>query len=159
MKIFLRWWLLFCLTGVGLLVGGMMGFFSYVADVDVTRISFIILGVLAAASIFVGRLSYLGAKRNMVFEKHLQFCWFTAEFLLGLGMIGTLVGFLILLQAAFGGQLDVSNTAATQRVLASMATGFATSGVTTLIGLSASLLLKAQLVNLEYFLNDADTVA
>lgn len=149
MKTFLHWWLIFCLSVFGLIVAALFGGIKYVANADATKISFIIVAAYMLASGFIGKLTH-DSKKSIEFVKHLPFCWFTTELMLGLGMIGTLIGFLLLLQVAFGSQIDLSNAASTQKILSSMAVGFATSGLTTLIGLGASLLLKIQLVNLEY---------
>lgn len=156
MAALLRWWFLVCLTAAGAAVAGTMGLFHYTWAVDATKLSFAILGIFTAVTIFVGLLTFHARNGDQLFAKHLSFAWFTSEVLLGLGMTGTLIGFLILLQAAFGGQLDLSSPAAAQKVLASMAVGFATAGVTTLYGLVTSLLLKAQLINLEYLLDEEE---
>ena len=63
-------------------------------------------------------------------------------------MIGTVSGFIIVLNSAFG-SIDVSNIATLQKALSSMATGMSTALWTTLTGLVCSLSLKIQLVNLE----------
>ena len=68
-------------------------------------------------------------------------------------MIGTVIGFLLMLGTAFT-NLDVSNSAALQDALASMAVGMSTALYTTLIGLVSSLILKVQLVNLEVALEE-----
>ena len=74
--------------------------------------------------------------------------WFIAESLLGLGMIGTVTGFLLMLGNAFE-NIDVSNTETLQNALTQMALGMSTALYTTLIGLICSLILKIQLVNYE----------
>jgi hypothetical protein len=148
-----RWWFIACLTAAGLVVAGVFGAYQYIWAVDATKLSFVTLAVFAFATVFIGLLTWRARDGDQGFARHLAAAWFTSEFLMGLGMLGTLFGFLLLLQAAFGGQLDLSSAAAAQKVLASMATGFATAGVTTLVGLACSLLLKAQLINLEYQLD------
>jgi len=50
--------------------------------------------------------------------------------------------------------MDLTNTIAMQKTLGVMGAGFATAGLTTLVGLCCSLLLKLQLVNLEYLLEE-----
>ena len=137
---------------LGAAVAWGFGAIEYIAHADATRLSFVILIAYVFGSIFVGRLTYTARTGDQEFCNHLPACWFISELMLGLGMIGTLVGFLILLQSAFGGQLDLSSAESAQRVLASMAVGFATAGLTTLVGLGASLLIKMQLINLEYLM-------
>ena len=65
---------------------------------------------------------------------------------MGLGMTGTVLGFLIMLNDAFTGNM------AAQEVMQRAAPGLATICVTTAVGLVCSMLAKAQLVNLDYLL-------
>ena len=68
--------------------------------------------------------------------------------MLSLGMVGTLIGFIVVLSSAFG-SIDVANPAELKQVIASLATGMGTALVTTLVGLVHSIVLKVQLVQLE----------
>ena len=108
---------------------------------DATKISFIILTVFVFSSAWVGKITYDGQGNQNV-------GWFIAESLLGLGMIGTVTGFLLMLGSAFE-NIDVSNTETLQNALTQMALGMSTALYTTLIGLICSLILKIQLVNYE----------
>jgi biopolymer transport protein ExbB/TolQ len=74
--------------------------------------------------------------------------WFIAETCLGLGMVGTITGFLLMLSTTFS-NIDVSDVATLQQALADMALGMSTALYTTLIGLISSILIKIQLINLE----------
>jgi hypothetical protein len=133
---------------------GFLGFFPYLWRSDVTKLSFIALGIFTVMNVFVGLLCAHSRDGDQHFVKHLPFCWFMSEFLMGIGMAGTLIGFLVLLNSAFGGTINLADAVATQKILSSMAVGFATAGLTTLVGLSTSLLLKLQLTNLEYALDE-----
>lgn len=154
MNTLLRWWLIFCCTMFGLITAGFFDFYQYLWRVDATRLSFFTLGLFAVTTTFIGMLTYHARYGDQLFTRHLPLCWFLSELMMGLGMMGTLIGFLLLLQAAFGGQVNLADAVGTQKMLSSMAVGFATAGVTTLVGLGASLLVKLQLVNLEYLLED-----
>ena len=154
MNTLLRWWLLFCCTTFGLVTIGFFNFYSYLWAVDPTRLGFITLGLFLVVTIFIGMLTYHARHGDQLFAMHLPLCWYMTELMMGLGMMGTLVGFLLLLQAAFGGQINLADAVGTQKMLSSMAVGFATAGVTTLVGLGSSLLTKLQLVNLEYLLEE-----
>lgn len=154
MVTFLRWWFIVCFSAFGLVVAAGFGFFPYLWQSDATKLSFVALTLFVGTSAFIGLLTYSAIDGDQLFAKHLSMCWYLAEMLLGIGMIGTLIGFLILLQGAFGGQLDLTNAESAQKVLSGMAVGFATAGLTTLVGLTTSLILKLQLINLEYQLAD-----
>lgn len=154
MIMFLRWWFIVTLSTCGMVLAGVLGLYRYILQVDATYLSFVSIALFVAMSIFVGYLSWTARHGNQDFTKHLPLCWFSAELMLGFGMMGTLIGFLIMLQGAFGGGLDLTNTSTTQQALTRMALGFATAGITTVVGLACSMLLKAQLINLEYALRD-----
>ena len=138
----LKWWLIFCVTLISFFSASY--FFSlhlHLWESDATKISFIILTVFVFSSAWVGKITYDGQGNQNV-------GWFIAESLLGLGMIGTVTGFLLMLGNAFE-NIDVSNTETLQNALTQMALGMSTALYTTLIGLICSLILKIQLVNYE----------
>ena len=154
---FLRWWVIFWLVVAGFVTAGAFDLHEYIWKVDQTRLSFVIVTIFAVFTVFIGLLTAHARRGDQLFRKHLSLCSYVAtDVCQGLGMIGTLIGFLLLLQTVFSGQVDLANTAATQKVLSNMATGFATAAVTTLVGLACSLALKAQIINLEYLVEDDD---
>ena len=63
-------------------------------------------------------------------------------------MIGTLLGFLMVLTSAFT-DVDTSDVEAMQEVIGQLATGMGTALLTSLVGLISSTLLKVQLVMLD----------
>jgi hypothetical protein len=67
---------------------------------------------------------------------------------MGLGMLGTVIGFLLMLGPAFRG-LDAANVQSMQAALGFMAAGMGVALTTTLVGLACSMLLQLQLVNLD----------
>lgn len=152
MKSLLKWWLIFCLA---LLATGVSGYFDlhntlYVADT--TKLSFLILGLCFITSIWIGRKTYhVGVKDD--YDQSTDVGWFVSESCLALGMIGTVIGFLLMLGTAFS-DLDVTSSEALQAALASMAVGMSTALYTTLIGLVCSLIIKVQLMNLEVALEE-----
>lgn len=146
MIVFLRWWLVFWLSVAGAVAAGFLGFFPYLWRADASYLSWACLALYALMTAFVGQLSHGARRGNQGFAQHLPLCWFAANTLLGLGMIGTLIGFMLLLQSmtGLGANPDV------QKLLQAMMLGFSTAGLTTIVGLACSLLLKLQLINLQY---------
>ena len=103
-------------------------------------------------SIWIGRKTYhVGV--NFDYDQTTDVGWFVSESCLALGMIGTVIGFLLMLGTAFS-DLDVTSSEALQAALASMAVGMSTALYTTLIGLVCSLIIKVQLMNLEVALEE-----
>jgi hypothetical protein len=152
MVVFLRWWLIFWLS-IGAAVGaGVLGFYPYLWHGDASFLSWACLGLYLLMTCFVGQLARQSRKGDQAFRQHLPICWFAANTLLGLGMIGTLVGFMLLLQSLQG----VGANPDMQKVLGLMMVGFSTAGLTTIVGLACSLLLKLQLINLQYLLRDEE---
>ena len=141
MKALLRWWLIFCLS---ILAGGIAIYFNLHTELyqsDQTKISFLILTIFFLTSIWIGVITKLQ-------DRTAEIGWFIAEACLALGMIGTVTGFLLMLNGAFA-DIDLSNPTTIQTSLTKMALGMSTALYTTLTGLICSLALKIQLVNLE----------
>jgi len=143
---FLRWWLMFCLMGVGVVILQKFGLFVDLYNADASKISFGILSIFTAMSGFVGYLTFRRWKTLPVKDTHVNFCWFTASKLTTLGMIGTVIGFIMMLSLTFR-NLNVEDVASVQNAIEFMALGMGTALVTTLVGLICGLLLELQLVN------------
>lgn len=150
MIVFLRWWLIFWLSIAGAVAAGAIGFYPYLWRSDASYLSWVCLGLYALMTIFVGQLTRQARLGWQGFDRHLPLCWFAANTLLGLGMIGTLIGFMMLLQSISG----VGVNPDMQKILGAMMVGFSTAGLTTIVGLACSLLLKLQLINLQYQLDE-----
>ena len=152
MKSLLKWWLIFCLMLLSIAISGYFGLHTTLYGADTTKLSFFILGLCFSTSAWIGIKTYKVSELKD-FSQSTDVGWFVSESCLALGMIGTVIGFLLMLGTAFT-DLDVTNSAALQDALASMAVGMSTALYTTLIGLISSLILKVQLVNLEVALGE-----
>ena len=148
----LKWWLIFCLTllGVGTLV--YFDIHRQIYDADITKLSFLIMSIFFITSIWIGNKTYKLEKFDE-YDQDTSVGWFIAESCLALGMVGTVTGFLLMLGTAFS-NIDVSNSASLQKALEFMAVGMSTALYTTLVGLICSLIIKVQLVNLEVAINE-----
>jgi len=146
----LRWWFLAVAELAGFVALFMTGTVYKLWTVDVTKLSIACLVALVIATGFIGWLT-LQAERRRGKETeellpHADACWFASDVLMGLGMTGTVLGFLVMLNDAFSGSMVA------QDVMLRAAPGLATICVTTAVGLVSSMLVKAQLVNLDYAL-------
>jgi hypothetical protein len=137
---FVIFWIVLVAQGLGVVFSYHMGLFGLLASADVTGISFVIIAVHLLAMIFIGIATLMNhTTSNNVF-------WFISEAQLGLGMIGTLVGFVIMFSTVF---LGITSPEEISMALGFIASGVGTALWTTLAGLVSSLLIKATLVNLE----------
>ena len=152
MKTLLKWWLIFCLTLLGLSTCVYFNIHKDLYAADVTRLSFFIISIFICTSVWIGSKTYkVGIRQD--YDQKSDVGWFISESCLALGMVGTVTGFLIMLGTAFA-NVDVTNAATLQQALSDMATGMSTALWTTLVGLVCSLIIKVQLVNLEVALNE-----
>jgi len=148
----LKWWLIACLTMLGIGICVYFNLHINLYESDITKISYLIIIVFVCTSIWIGNKTYL-VDRLQDYNQRADVGWFIAESCLALGMVGTVTGFLIMLGTAFS-NIDVTNSATLQQALSEMAVGMSTALYTTLIGLVCSLIIKVQLVNLEVALNE-----
>ena len=152
MKSVLKWWLIFCLTLLGLCACVYFNIHKDLYAADVTRLSFLIISIFICTSVWIGTKTYkVGVQQD--YDQKSDVGWFISESCLALGMVGTVTGFLIMLGTAFE-NVDVTHAATLQQALSDMATGMSTALWTTLVGLVSSLIIKVQLVNLEVGLNE-----
>jgi len=124
-----------------ILSGAVTWYFSFVNFLyanDFTKLSFVIIVILFFTTIIIGYKYY---KNNHDFEIE----WFTSEVVISLGMIGTVVGFIFMLYAAFS-ELTVDDPVKLQQSMMLMAKGMGTALLTTLVGLISSVLIKCQLI-------------
>tara|TARA_B100000959_G_C14728731_1_gene520033 strand:- start:164 stop:625 length:462 start_codon:yes stop_codon:yes gene_type:complete len=148
----LKWWLIFCLTLLGCVIGTYFDIHNLIYNADVTKLSFLIILIFFSTSIWIGNKTYK-LEKNDEYSQNTSVGWFIAESCLALGMVGTVTGFLLMLGTAFA-NVDVTNSATLQQALADMAVGMSTALYTTLIGLVCSLIIKVQSVNLEVAINE-----
>jgi hypothetical protein len=152
---FLRWWMMFVLICLGGVASWHFGLLREIADSDFTRISFFIYALFMFYSIFTGHNTKQAAgqkaERKLI-ERRNESAWFVSDILTGLGMIGTVAGFIYMLGNSFT-QLSVGDASSMMAALKQMGAGMATALYTTGVGLVCSILLKIQVFNLDQHLN------
>ena len=137
---FLVYWSFILLQLILAFFAYQFGIFSMIYTSDVTWLSFVILGIHVATSIIIG---YFTFRNKPVDTKPL---WFISETQLSIGMIGTLVGFVILFSTVFS---SIQTPDDVSSALVSIASGVGTALWTTLSGLVSSVFLKIKIVNIE----------
>ena len=142
-KRFMMWWLVVTIQAV--LVGIAVNFsaISFIIENDITYLSFLIISLLVIGTVMIGYITY--KKQN-----NFDYTWFIAESAMTIGMIGTVIGFMLMLGSSFA-NIDPGNIDSMRRVIADMAVGMSTALLTTLTGLVVSLSLKVQIIVSESF--------
>lgn len=140
---FWKWWTVFSLGLISLALGQWyFNLFQLLNIYDATKISFAILAIAVSIS------AVSGSQWRSFKTDSPELPWFASDALLSLGMIGTLIGFLIVLGQAFT-DIDPGNIESMTSAISVLANGMSTALTTTLVGLCTSLWLKLQLVILE----------
>lgn len=158
MKTFLRWLLMVSVMSVGAFVANHYGVFSTLNEADSTYISVAIIGWFVFSSIHCGRTTWkLGSIPKEEVIASIEKYSFAAGAYTTLGMIGTVIGFIMALGAFT--LIDTSNPASIQLVIKQLVAGVGPALYTTLTGLCCALLLRFQTVNLSLALNRHDDSA
>lgn len=142
-----KWYIIFLLNLLLFFMSISFGFLKEVWFADVTKISFIILIIFFIASLKCGFSIYKFEKSGEIHPRDIEFGWFTSEKLLGLGMAGTVIGFIIIMKDFAG--VDVTNSSSIEALIKSLGSGISTALYTTLFGLIGNLSLKLQYFLLE----------
>lgn len=143
----LRWWTMISVQALIFVAIAGFGYLTTIWGGDKSYLSSLIFVIYIVATALVGVWHLTDTPSKNIDEK-LKLGWFTAESLLALGMIGTVIGFLILLSTSFN-SININDPMSLKATLGIMANGMGTSLYTTLAGLVCSLFLKGQLINLE----------
>ena len=142
----LKWWFIFCSSLVGLLATYRLGYLQQLPSVDASYMGLLCLALYAYATLRVGVLTRRASKGQLPSDHDQDLIESHAIQLLELGMVGTLIGFMISLFAIdTGSLLDI---AVSQKTLITMMQGLGTAIITTLLGLVLKLLLTLQILNL-----------
>jgi len=139
-KQFLQWWLVFVLQVIAVGVAYYYDLHMYALSHDQTYLTFVLLFIWAATSLKIGQRTYKQSKSSI--EPY----WYIAETCMSIGMIGTVLGFILMLDGSNLASIDPSNIQSMKTVIGQLANGMATALLTTLMGLVVSIALRAQLI-------------
>jgi len=148
-------WLLGVLTvSVGAQVALYFGFLQKIYFADVTHLSIVIFAIFLWQSLMCGGSLYsataYGYDKSL--DRKLERGWFYSDVVLSIGMIGTVIGFTIML-AGFS-DINFENSDEIQSLIAKLGYGMSTALSTTLVGLVSSVVLKLQFFLLETHIED-----
>ena len=139
MKDFLYWWLIVCVVGASSYITHTMGWLVPLYTNDITYITFLITVVTILTTVS------LGYKFKMSDANSVDVECFVSDVVLTLGMLGTIIGFMIMLQGTFS-SIEFNDVHSIRLALSSMSQGLFTALNTTLLGLVSSIILKVQLI-------------
>jgi|TARA_B110000858_G_scaffold28853_1_gene30820 hypothetical protein len=140
----LKWWIQTAIIVFSAFMINQYGWWEFLYNADMTKISFVIIGVFLISSLSIGFISLKSTNWDHI-DRLTNYVWFGSEIMVTLGMIGTVAGFLIMLNTAFTG-LDVNDIKNVQEAISDMAIGMSTALVTTLVGLVCSTIIKIQMI-------------
>ena len=126
------------------------GALQYIYDSDITKLTVAIAFIFCWQSLACGyqlsdQLSLRRCRKKGL--NTVERGWLWSDVVLSLGMIGTVVGFMVMLSGF--AEVDFSDTESTQGLIAQLSFGMSTALSTTLVGLIASVILKLQFFMLE----------
>ena len=152
----LKWWLFITMIMVGFIFAGSQGFIYTLWTEDSTKLSFLLLFIFLQMSVWCGYKTWTLSKfiDNKEEDKHIvekiahlmEVGWFTSDLCLTIGMVGTVVGFIMMLSGF--ATVDTNDIKTVQDLIKTLGTGMSTSLYTTLMGLICSAGLKIQYFNL-----------
>jgi hypothetical protein len=148
MMAFWKWWTSIVLLGLfGTFMQYQYSLFDFVYENDVSRITFLIGFIFILTTLKIGIESW---RQQFTYENHrnTDFLWFSSDVVMSIGMVGTLIGFLLVLTTTFT-NVDTTSAAAMKAVIGTLASGMGIALMTTLAGLVSSIIIKFQLVMLE----------
>lgn len=137
---FLYWWLFNCLTLGCLYILWDFGILTPIYTQDKTYITALITVLLAFSTISIGWKHHKFSK-NAIYSIET----YITSIAITLGMVGTVIGFMIMLSGTFG-NIELNDVQAVKRLLGALTSGLFTALNTTLVGLVTSLHLRTQFV-------------
>jgi hypothetical protein len=142
---FWKFWTVLVLVVFALVTGHVyFGLFDFILAHDQTYLTFVNLLLLGIAHAL---LFVMHMRKNYSEENH-KMVRYMGETAVAFGLIGTLVGFMLVLFAAFGGGVVVDPTNM-MTMIAQMAQGMSAALTTSLSGIIVSIIISLQLVFLE----------
>ena len=154
--LFLKWWLFVTIIAVGFVFAGFQGFVETIWEQDSIKLSFLLLVIFIKMSAWCGYKTwtlsrFIDEKKE---DKHIvekiehlmEVGWFTSDLCLTIGMIGTVIGFIMMLSGFT--TVDTADAKTVQDLIKTLGVGMSTALYTTLMGLICSAGLKVQYFNL-----------
>lgn len=144
---FLKWWLYLSLIVLGTVTAGYFGLFGKVNEADTTKISFLIYGLFVIYTVLTGINTKKAGEPGANIDNLCRFDrrgHFISSLMMGLGLIGTVIGFILMSDVSFA-DLKMDNITSMKDALANMGAGISTALYTTAVGQVCGWALRLQL--------------
>ena len=155
-QLFLRWWLFITVVLAAVAYMLIEGVFVSIWQNDSTKLSFLLLGLFVVMSAWCGYKTWTlsrfidegGDEPHLIdrIERLMEVGWFTSDLCLTIGMVGTVVGFIMMLSGF--ATVNIAEVQTVQSLIKALGVGMSTALYTTLAGLICGALLKIQYFNL-----------
>lgn len=144
--VFWRWWTITILLYAAAIVAQLKySVFAYIYNNDPTFISFLIMLIAVCSNFCIGYFTYKIKHKVKIQDNDLQVLRYFTSSTMGLGTLGTLIGFLMVLSIAFS-NIDTSSTEAMKLLIGTLGQGMGVAIITSITGLVSALILNLQLV-------------
>jgi len=150
-KDFFYWLITICSIGLAAAFAQNMHLWEIMYSKDATKISLLICAITIFTSITIGIIAYRKNSTQITMEK----LWFISDALVTLGMIGTVTGFMIMMGDKFT-TVNFADISSLQDLFKTVGAGIGTITVTTVAGLTSSLLIKLQLQFVDHWAVETD---
>lgn len=117
------------------------GILPIIYSVDETKLT-IIISIFFLIAVFINGLVSAGFVDEDKTSKYMDSSWFLSELVMGLGMLGTVIGIILLL--GVGHSIDIQSPEALPKVIAKMWSTLGTAFYPNVMGLIASMTIKLQ---------------
>ena len=144
-----------CAIAVGLEIAVYYGVLQQIYEKDLTKLSVVIGCIFLWQTAKCGYELICQSRNKRTLEqgdRSVEKGWLWSDIVLSLGMIGTVIGFMLMLSGF--SSVNFEDVSSVQSLIATLSSGMSTSLSTTLVGLVASVILKLQFFGLEKSLED-----
>ena len=147
-KRFIFWWVSILLVETSIFWATYFGLVHTIWESDTTRITSVILALFTITNLALGWLAWKASDpifmstNRKILEKITDYSWFMSEMLMALGMFGTVIGLIHMLEA--NTVSNAQDTNAIQGMLGGMWKAMGLALYTNAVGLLFSIILKFQ---------------
>lgn len=138
------WYIMLCLNVIAFYLLYHYSLVEWIIANDITFITSVITALYFITLIFTG---YITKNVDMAkkIDRQYEVPWFVSEQILGLGLLGTVIGFMYMLSGDLV-NTKLENVESVIKLMSTMSLSMGTALLTTATGLIASILLKSQIV-------------